>query len=43
MDNIRVTYATAPVPEPSAWAMMAVGLGLISLTIRRRNWSVQTG
>ena len=43
VDNIRVTYATAPVPEPSAWAMMAVGLGLISLTIRRRNWSVQTG
>ena len=32
---VRVT-ANAPVPEPSTWAMMVVGLGLLALTLRRR-------
>ena len=32
---VRVT-ANAPVPEPSTWAMMVGGLGILALALRRR-------
>lgn len=34
LDNVRI--ALAPVPEPGTWAMLAAGLGLLGLGVRRR-------
>lgn len=30
-------FAAGAVPEPSAWALMIIGLGMIGGTMRRRN------
>jgi hypothetical protein len=35
-DTGALTYATAEVPEPSAWAMILCGAGLLFLAVRRR-------
>jgi len=33
----RLQYVTAPVPEPGTWALMALGLGAVALSRRRRD------
>ncbi len=35
LDNFRVG-ATVPIPEPSTWALLLAGLGLVGLTAKRR-------
>ena len=37
IDNISVTGAVTPVPEPEAFAMLLAGLGLMGTIARRRN------
>lgn len=37
LDSVVVERIGAPVPEPGTYALMAFGLGLLSLTARRRN------
>jgi hypothetical protein len=34
-----IGWDIAPVPEPSTWAMLAAGLGLVGWTSRRRKTS----
>lgn len=36
MNGIQFYWTAAPVPEPSEWAMMAAGLGIVGLIVRRR-------
>ena len=35
-DNVRLNSTVAAVPEPSTWAMMALGVGALGLTLRRK-------
>jgi hypothetical protein len=41
--NYRFNFLVAPVPEPSSWAMMLVGFGLIGATVRRRRSQIVSG
>lgn len=34
-DTLAVTWTATPVPEPSAWLMLAGGLGLLATSVRR--------
>lgn len=34
------TFAAAPVPEPSVWAMMIIGFGAVGVAFRRRSTKV---
>jgi len=36
LDNYRFDFAVREVPEPSSWAMMLAGFGLLGLAFRRR-------
>lgn len=36
IDNVRSNFFAAPVPEPTNWAMMIVGFGLVGGTLRSR-------
>jgi hypothetical protein len=36
IDNVRLTAATAAVPEPSTWALMLIGFGAVGSSMRRR-------
>jgi hypothetical protein len=38
-NSVAYTLSVTAVPEPEAWAMMAVGLGLVALRLRRRSGS----
>jgi hypothetical protein len=39
-DGIRYGFQITPIPEPEAWAMMILGLGLIGWRLRRnKNWT----
>lgn len=40
IDDIRVTYAAAPVPEPETWAMLLAGVGLVGFRVRRSGCTV---
>lgn len=40
LDNVRFSLVS-PVPEPSTWAMMLVGFGLVGGTLRRRTKTQQ--
>lgn len=35
-NGAEITFQSGPVPEPSEWALMAMGLGVIGLTMKRR-------
>lgn len=37
IDTLSIEAVTRPVPEPSTWALLAAGLGLVAGTVRRRN------
>lgn len=36
LDGVSLMAATAPVPEPTTWALMLVGVGTIGFTLRKR-------
>jgi hypothetical protein len=37
IDDVRVSFVSAPVPEPETYALMLVGLGLVGFAARRRS------
>ena len=39
IDNVSVSFISAPVPEPGTWALMLAGLGLLAAGARRRGHS----
>jgi hypothetical protein len=41
LDNVTMMAAVSPVPEPSSWAMMAGGLGLLGFMARRKRAAKQ--
>ncbi len=40
LDTVNVTLAVAPIPEPSTYAMLALGLGFVAIMRRRRLRSI---
>ena len=36
IDDVKVSFVSAPVPEPETYALMLAGLGLVGVTARRR-------
>lgn len=36
VSNLQLSAVTAPVPEPSTWALLAGGLGVVGWSVRRR-------
>ncbi|WP_397422017.1 PEPxxWA-CTERM sorting domain-containing protein [Phenylobacterium sp.] len=36
LDNVILTTPTAPIPEPTSWALMIGGFGVVGATMRRR-------
>jgi hypothetical protein len=44
IDDISYTIGSAPaIPEPSAWALMIIGLGAAGITARRRLYDLSSG
>lgn len=40
--NVAGTFAGATVPEPSSWAMMVIGVGMVGFAVRARRAAVST-